>query len=137
MKESQHHRHKILDHAGLRATKESNTLQRDQLLLFEAPILSPAHGPKSHRRRVFWFLRSATCTSWYLPKVSQVTITVVLLTFLAYADQAQKARFAFSSTAALVATTLGSFGLPFLSTRSSLGSNPPFPHSAHSGVSLQ
>ena len=33
--------------------------------------------------------------------------------------------------------SLTSFGLPFLSTLSSLGSNPPFPQSAHSRVSAQ
>jgi hypothetical protein len=39
-----------------------------------------------------------------------------------------------TASAALAGTT---FGFPFRSTLSSAGSNPPFPHNAHSGVGLQ
>jgi len=51
--------------------------------------------------------------------------------------RAQKSNCAFFSSTIFAVATFTSFGLPFLSTRSSLGSNPPLPQSAHSGVSLQ
>jgi hypothetical protein len=47
---------------------------------------------------------------------------------------AQKSSSPSAVRAALAGTT---FGFPFLSTLSSAGSNPPFPHNAHSGVGLQ